>query len=368
MKLTISQPALNGAIARGSAAAAKKSPLDILTHLRLTATDGTLALASSDHDRFTEAVVSADIAGDGGVCVDASTFKTLIAKYPKGGTITMEAADGQLLVSCGRSRVRMPTLPAESFPTWPDADPQAAFSMSAEDFFRAFKRVRFAASDSPAQYTLQGVVLDYHDGSLHFAATDTHRLAVSGVAAPEGAENCPQVIIPSEAVDAALAVFAEAAVIEVAVSDKVIGFAADGLRLSSKLIDGKFPDYAKVIPERGHPGMRVTRSDFVDCLDRANLMVGEGSFQAVIARPEGDTLRLTSRNQKGGEVVEEMPAKVTDGLGPFGFNSRYVAAFLSTLNVAELVLEHEGGMKPILVYSEDAPDFVGMLGPMRVAL
>lgn len=368
MKFTIPHPVLAGVIARGSAAAAKKSPLDILTHLRLTATEGALTLASSDQDRFAEAVVPADVAALGAACVDAATFKTLIAKYPKGGSITVELIDSALIVSCGRSRVRLPALDAENFPTWADQTPDATFRISADDLFRSLKRVRFAASDSIAQAAMQGVRFDYHDGSLHFVATNGHRLAVSGIAAPEGADTCPAVTVPTEAVDAVLAVFADAALIDVTVNTRAIGFAADGLRLSSRLIDLSFPDYPNFIPARGHPGARFKRADLVDCLDRANIMLGEGEFSGIVARPADGTIYLKARNHKGGEATEELAATLTGNIGPFGFNPRYAAGFLSGLNVSELVLEHEGGMKPILIYSDDAPDFVGMLGPMSVAM
>lgn len=370
MKLTIPQPQLAAAIARGSAAAAKRSPLDILTHMRLSADDSALTIASSDNDRFVETVAICQVDEPGAVCVDASAFKTLIGKYPKSGVVTLEIEDGRLLVKCGRSRVKMPVLPAEDFPAWADDAPEAEFRLGADDFFRAFKRVRFAAANTgPLNPALQGVYLDYHDGRLHFAATDKNRLSVSGIVAPDGAENCPHVIVPTEAVDAALSVFTEAAAIDVRVNKRAIGFSMDGLRLSSRLIDGVFPPYEKFIPARGNPGIVVKKSEFVDALDRVTLMLGEGEFSGVVARHTGETLALSARNHKGGEASEELPVAALGGdMEPFAFNPRYAAQFLSTLNVKELAIEHEGGQKPILIYSDDAPDFVGMLGPMTVAL
>lgn len=367
MKLTITQPALAAILERGGAAAAKKSPLEILNHVRLIADDGFLSLASSDQDRFAEANAMAEVSEPGGVCVAHDKLKDLVRKHPKTGIVSLTLDGERLVVKCGRSEIKLPTLPVSQFPTWAEQAPVARFTMNGADMARAFGRVRFAASTSDSQWYLQGVLLDYHDGSLHFVATDTHRLAVSGIAAPKGSDECPRAIVPSEGVDAALTVFKDTAEVEITISDKAAGFAADNIRLSARLIDGTYPPYEKIIPERGSPGFSVKRAEFVDCLQRANVLVGDGAFSSIIARPDGDTLRLESRNQGGGEATEELGATIEDGFQPFGFNPKYAADFLATLNVGHLTIEQGDPMGPHLIYSEDAPDFVGVLMPMRVA-
>lgn len=372
MRLTITQPALAALIERGgAAAAAKNSPIPILNMVRLTAIDGELALASSDQDRFAEAIARADVAEEGALCVASAAFKTLIGKHPKSGTINLQVEDGRLLVTCGRSKVKLPTLPAANFPTWAEFKPEASFALDGKEFSRAFSRVRFAASSDDVKYYLQGVHLDETVdekgvANLHFVATDGHRLAVSGLAMP-APTSCPKVTVPAEAVDAALAVFKDAARIDIEVSAKAISFAADSLRLSSRLIDGTYPDYARFIPDRGGAVLAFKRADFVDCLDRATVFIGEGALSSIVARPDVGSLRLESRNHNGGEADEELSATIDDGFKPFGFNARYAADFLRTLNVGALTIEQNDPNGPHLVLSEDAPDFLGVLMPMRVA-
>jgi len=367
MKLSIPQPALAALIAHGGAVVSKKSPLPILNFVRLAASVGSLTLASTDQDRFAQAGASADVDVPGSVCVDGAAFATLIAKHPKSGTVGLELDTNRLIVTCGRSKVKLPTLSAEDFPDWAEQPPESEFRLRADDFKRAFTRVRFAASTDESRYQLQGVHLDYDEGKLHFVATDGHRLAVSGMDAPQGAETCPPAIVPSEAVDAALKVFDSAAEVLVAVNKGAISFAADGLRMSARLIDSTFPDYARIIPARGQPALRFKRADFVDCLDRANVLTGEGAYSAITARPDGEILRLEARNQSGGEASEELAAAADDGFRPFGFNPRYAADFLRTLNVASLTIEQTDPGAGHLVYSDDAPDFAGVLMPMRIA-
>lgn len=367
MRLTITQPALSALIERGGATAAKNSPLFIINHVRLIAEGETLRLASTDQDRFAEAIVPADVVEPGAICVPFDKLKALVAKHGKSSTLSLTFDDERLVVSGGRSTVKLPTVNADDFPKWADAKPEATFVLPAKDLARAFGRVRFAASTEDTKYYLQGVHLDYHDGVLHFVATDGHRLAVSGMPAPAGSESCPKAIVPSEGVDAAALMFKDAADITVAVGKNAISFSANNLRLSSRLIEGTFPAYERIIPDKGSPGLIVKRADFVDCLDRANVLVGEGSFSAIIARPDGETLRLESRNQGGGAADEELPATIDEGFEPFGFNPKYAAQFLATLTVGSLTVEQSDPNGPHLIYSEDAPDFVGVLMPMRVA-
>jgi DNA polymerase-3 subunit beta len=367
MRLTISQRVLADALARGGSVAVKKPTVAILAYTRLIAGDGTLAVATSDHDRFAEARCDAEVQTEGSVCVDTEALKTLVAKHAKAAAITLELVDGMLIVSGGRSRVKLPTLGADVFPTWADEKPVADFILPNADFVRAFERVRFAAAKDETRYYLQGVCLDYHDKRLHFVATDGHRIAVSGMVAPDGADKCPKVIVPSEGVDAALGVFKGVDVISVAISGKAVSFSTTHLRLSSRLIDGAFPAYERIIPERGHPGLTVRRADFVDCLDRANVFVGDGVHSSIVARPDGDTLHLDARAPGRGEAHEELEATIDDGVVPFGFNPRYVAEFLATLNVGALTIEQSDPNAPHLLWADDAPDFVGVIAPIQVA-
>lgn len=368
MKATLPQPALMAIIERGGAAAAKKSPVAILTSARLTATGETLALATCDQDRFAEAGSSAKVEGEGVICVEAAAFKTLVGKHPKTSMVTLELTDGRLIVTAGRSTVKLPTLDPKGFPGWADEAAVAKFPLPAADFERAMGRVRFAASDSITHVFLQGVLFDCHDNKLHFVATDTNVVAVSGMEAPEGAGDCPKIIVPVEGIDAALCVFKDAGQIDIAVSQKAISFSADNLRLSSRLIEGKFPPYERVIPARGNPALTFQRADFTACLNRASCLAEtKGEFSSIIARAEGGSLRLEARNHKGGEAAEEMPATVGDGFRPFGFNPLYGAQFLAALNVKEITIEQSDPNAAHLIYAADAPDFVGILAPMQVS-
>jgi DNA polymerase-3 subunit beta len=265
--------------------------------------------------------------------------------------------------------VKIPTLTADNFPAWADEIDEAKFQLLAEDFNRGFKRVRFAVHDSIMQPHLCGVHLDYHEGRLHFVATNKQRLAVSGMLAPEGAEDCPKVVVPTDAVDAALDVFQAATAIDIALNARAICFSADGLRLSARLIDAPFPAYEKAIPARGCPGFLFKRTDFVECIERANIMLGTNELEAVIGHVAGDELTLQSRNHAGGEATEVMPVVPINGeVADFALNPRVVAPLLASLGTCELAIECPDGGSFALIYSDDAPDFVGMFGFMKVKI
>jgi DNA polymerase III subunit beta len=368
LHISVTQEFLAAALARGAAVAPKKSAIQILGHVRIVANGESVAVATTDLDRFAEAHCEANVIEPGAVTVPAPAFVALIGKHPKDGEIHLETDGAVLIVKCGRSTIKLPTLPADEFPKWADAKPACEFVMSGDMFERTFNRVRFAASSNEIQYNMQGVCLDADADAdvLRLAATDGNQLAVCTTPLPEGAADCPRVVVPTEAVDIALRIFKGANEVLIALTERAISFTADGLRLSCKLIDGKFPDYRRVIPDKGSPGFSLKRADFVDCLDRANVLVGENAYYVIVAEPDGPTLRLLSRNSSGGEAEEELAADIHPEFKRFGFNPRYVASFLSTLAVDELTVEQTDPNGPHLFYSPQAPDFAGVLTPVRI--
>lgn len=369
MQITVTQHFLAAALARGAAVAPKKSAVAVLSHVRLVASEGRVAVATTDLDRFAEAHCEANVIVPGTITVPGAAFVTLIGKHPKEGEVSLELEGNHLIVRCGRSKVKLPTIPADQFPKWADAAPVAEFVLGGDSFARALNRVRFAAAGPDnVKWYLQGVCLHAQPDAdvLRFVATDGNRLALSTIPLPEGAEECPKAIVPSEAIDTALNIFKGATEVIVAVTERSVSFTADGLRLCSKLIDGEFPDYDRVIPERGAPALVFKRADFVDCLERANVLVGENAYFRIIATPDGSTLKLRSENQTGGEAEEELAADIHADFKRFGFNPRFAAQFLSTLPVDELTLEQSNPDGPHLIHSPQAPDFTGVLMPVRI--
>lgn len=369
MHLTIKQRYLAAALARGGEVAQKNPVIPILSNVRLKAADGRLAVATTDLERFAEATVAADVKEAGAITVPAAAFITLINKHPAEGEVTLQLDGTALFVRCGRSKVRLPVLPVDNFPAWADEAPVAEFAMSGAAFHRATARVRFAASQEETRYYLQGICFDpdLTADALHLVATDGHRLARSTISLPEGAETLPRSIVPSEAIDAAHRIFKGADEVILGFTERAMSVTSDDLRLCSKLIDGTFPDYTRVLPKPGFPAMTFKRADFVDCLERANVLTGDGaSHGAIVAEPGDGLLVLKSSNGFGGSAEEALAADIAPGIGRFGFNPRYAADFLKTLTVEDLRLEQEVPSAPILLTSHEAPDFTGVLMPMRV--
>jgi DNA polymerase-3 subunit beta len=373
MRALIPQPIFAALIDRGGAVAQKKGVIPALECVRITADADaqTISLASCDIDRFAEANITAKVEASGRFLVGFDALKTLIGKHQKATEVSLELTDeGVLTVKGGRSRVKLGTISADSFPAWADQPATSNFNLNGQDFERAFSRVRFATSTADNQWYLQGVCIDVTLGdAMHFVATDGHRLALSGMPIPEGAENCPRVIVPVETVDAALQVFKGATSVAVAVNEKSISLSADNLRLAAKLIEGTFPEYMRVVPARDDlPTAHFKRADFVDCLDRANTIAGADRYAAITFAPDDGAILLTANNQKGGEAIERLDAEVSEVFRPFKFNPRYAADFIRTLNVPELTIEQppepdDGKMVPHIIISHDAPDFIGLLMP-----
>ena len=371
MKFTIPRDRLAGVLAlMHRAAAPKNSPIPIIANLRLVASRAGVEITGTDLDIEMLAGVPADVAEVVGVTVPAAALHDIAAKLPAGGDIIVEeTANQRLAVRSGRSRFLLPTLPVVDFPAMSVDVFACSFTIAAPALARLLARTSFAISTEETRYYLNGVFLcrAARDGAplLRAVATDGHRLAMADEPLPDFTGELASVIVPRKTVGEVRRLGSGAASdLEIAVNRAKIRFTAGDIVLTSKLIDGTFPDYARVVP---------TGNDKVATLDRL-VMLGALERCAIVASERGrgvkleftDHLALSVKDMDGGDACEEVDADYDAPPVEIGFNARYLAEELGAIEGARVVMRIADPGSPALFSPADDDSHLLVLMPMRV--
>ena len=314
----------------------RRNTIPILADVLVRVGPGAMTMITTDLDIMLEMQVDlgSTKAKPVSFCVDATTLKSIAAKLPKDGIATI-APDGNtgVTVSCGRSRFRLPTLPPEEFPLLAAPEWDCQFEMAAADMTQLIDSVRDAISTEETRYYLNGVFMHAVEEQLIAAATDGHRLAKYVMDVPDGAGGMPDIIVPRKAVGVidALMDQAEGGKIDVAVNATKIRVAAGMATLTSKLIDGKFPDYNRVIPASNERALWFDPASLAQAVDRVVVVASEKT-KAVKFDLAKDVVTLTVQSPENGTATEEVPADYDHEPMTIGFNSTYLLSILKHLH------------------------------------
>ena len=367
--LTVQRDALLPVLERAAGVIASRTSIDILQHLRLRAEGESLHITGTDLEITVEASLPAQIEGaplaftaPGGMLHD------IVKKLAEGAAVRIEAErGGQMVVKAGRSRFTLHTLSAEDFPDLPEREILHRFTLPRKTIEVLLARVAFAASTDEARYYLNGVFWHVEDGNLVSVATDGHRLALMRAPAPEGASGMPGTIIPRDTAGEILKLLKGSKEDEVAigVSPFAITLAIGATRLTSKLIDGTFPDYQRVIPRRNDKVANAERDDLLRAADRVSTISSERA-RAVRLRFSEDALELAVTNPDAGSSSDEVEIDYAGTPVEIGFNARYFADALGAIegDVVKIALFDAGS--PVLITSAAEDRFLTVLMPMRV--
>lgn len=360
MKLTISQAALSTALSRGGIVAPKNPTVPILASLMLTAGGDVLTVASTDLDRFAEAEVQTSVEASGATTVNAANFVALINRYPKDGTVSLELDGAVLIVKCGRSRVRLPTLPVDTFPEWANKRPEATFTMPADLLASLFSRARAGcgADQFVKKLALGGVFVEPADGHLWFVGSDGNMISIVSKEMPEGAADAPPMIVPLQLIDAAQRVF-KTGDVTITASRNMVGLESEDTRLVSKLLEGPYPiPYKMAFGVRSDRKLVFDRAEFVSAMQRAVLTTEEGAYSALVVAPRDDGLELKTMTSLGSETREVVEAEMSEDFAPFGVNPAYMSAILASAPGDTVTIEHAEKSR-YLVYVEGDGSFMG---------
>ena len=372
MKLTIERSALLKALAHVQSVVERRNTIPILANVLLDAQKPRLSLAATDMDIAIVENVPADVAKGGTITVPAHTLYEIVRKLPEGSQVVLETIGdkGQVSLRAGRSSFALASLPADDFPRMTGGELPHQFELASAELKGLIDRTRFAISTEETRYYLNGLYLHtVTEGGiarLRAVATDGHRLALAEMPAPEGSAGAPGVIVPRKTIGEARRLLDDAGEsVDLAVSPQKVRFDFGGAALTSKVIDGSFPDYARVIPRDNNRVMMVDNQLFARAVDRVATISAEKSRSVRMAIEPG-RMTLTVRNMEAGQAVEELEVDYDGEAFELSFNARYLLDVTDQISAEQAEFRFGGPNDPALVLDPTDPDVRYVLMPLRV--
>ena len=376
MNIIIERAALLRSLGHVQSVVERRNTIPILSNVLLKAQDGELSLAATDMDLEIVESVPASITRPGGTTAPAHTLYDIVRKLPDGSQVELDVAgDGsQLTLRSGRSQFKLSCLPVEDFPQLSGGDLKHRFPLAAGDLRALIDRTRFAISTEETRYYLNGIYVHAARQAaatgdipvLRAVATDGHRLARVEMPLPDGADNIPGVIIPRKTVMEVRKLIDEAADrIEISLSENKVRFAFDSIVMTSKLIDGTFPDYERVIPTGNDKVMEVDARLFASAVDRVATISTEKSRAVKLAVTRG-TLTLSATSPEAGSATEELEVNYQDGPLEIGFNSRYLLDITQQIEGEGARFTMADAASPTIIRDVADGTALYVLMPMRV--
>lgn len=377
MKLTIERAALLRSLGHVQSVVERRTTIPILSNVLLRGDGGELALSATDLDLEIVETVPADVSRAGAVTAPAHTLYDIVRKLPDGSQVEIDSegeGGGILTLRSGRSQFRLGSLAADDFPQMSDGDAGKSFRMTAADLRQLIDRTRFAISTEETRYYLNGIYIHATKSKasgaevpvLRAVATDGHRLARVELPLPEGAADIPGVIVPRKAVGEIRKLIDEAAdAIDISLSETKIRFAFDSVVLTSKLIDGSFPDYERVIPSGNDKVMEVGSRPFANAVDRVATISTEKSRSIKLSLRVGN-LVLSATSPEAGSATEELEVDYSAGNIEIGFNSRYLLDIMQQISGDVARFTMADAASPTVVRDVSDGTALYVLMPMRV--
>ena len=372
MKLTIERAALLKALNHVQSVVERRNTIPILSNVKIEGKGGRVSLNATDMDLDIVESVAAEVSRAGATTAPAHTFYEIIRKLPEGSQVELESAgkEGQLTLRSGRSKFNLPVLPVEDFPVLSGGELPHSFTVSGADLKALIDRTRFAISSEETRYYLNGIYLHAakSDGVavLRAVATDGHRLARVQVPLPEGASGMPGVIVPRKTVVELRKLLDEGGdEVTISLSESKIRFAFDDAAMTSKLIDGTFPDYERVIPADNDKVLVVARGDFSAAVDRVSAISTERSRAIKLAVAKG-AITLSASSPESGSAVEELEASYDSSPIEIGFNSRYLLDIMQQIEGDAARFVMADAASPTVVREVADGGALYVLMPMRV--
>ena len=372
MKVSIERNVLLKAMSQAQSVVERRNTIPILANVLIDAADGAVSFKATDLDIEVVDRVQAQVDRPGATTVAAHLLHEIVRKLPDGALVNLadDPAAGRLEVRAGRSSFSLATLPREDFPVMATSEYACNFSAPTPLLRRLFDKSKFAISTEETRYYLNGVYFHTattEDGpTLRCVATDGHRLARVDAPLPEGAAGMPGVIVPRKTVAELRKLLEDDDLpIAVSVSETKIRFATPEITLTSKVIDGTFPDYTRVIPTGNTRRLVVDAADFARAVDRV-ATVSSDRARAVKMVLDEDRLMLSVNAPNAGAAEEELAVAYADERMEIGFNARYLLEIAAQVDRENAVFLFNSPADPTLMREGEDTSAVYVVMPMRV--
>jgi len=370
MKATIERATLLKSLGHVQSVVERRNTIPILSNVLIEATaDGMLRLMATDLDLQIVEAVPAAVDQPGATTVSAHTLFDIARKLPEGSQVQLAASEGKMQVVAGRARFNLQTLPKDDFPMIAEGELPTRFELPAETLKQLIDKTRFAISTEETRYYLNGIFFHVQDDGtpvLKAAATDGHRLARVTIPRPEGAEGMPDIIIPRKCVGELRKLLDELdQPVAISLSSTKIRFGLGTAILTSKLIDGTFPDYNRVIPTANDKLLKLDPKSFMEGVDRVATIASEKT-RAVKMALDRDKVTLSVSSPENGTAAEDVPGDYSSAGFEIGFNARYLLDILGQIDGDTVEVHLADAAAPTLIRENDKSPALYVLMPMRV--
>ncbi len=366
MKIKLSRSALLKPLQQICGVVERRQTMPALANVLMQVQDGTLRLTTTDLEVELRASLSCEMTDPGEATIPARKLLDICRALPEDAQINITLEDGRARIISGRSRFTLLTLPASEFPVLEDIEAKHDFALPQRDLKNLVERTAFAMANQDVRYYLNGLLLEVSANKLRAVATDGHRLALCDHDMAQATDATHQVIIPRKGIHELLRILSEDdEQAEVQLSDNHIRVSLSSLRLTSKLIDGRYPDYNRVVPREGDKTLLVDREAFRQALIRASILSNE-KYRGIRLVLNEATLKIQAHNPEQEEAEEEIEVEYGGEELEVGFNVTYLLDALSVIDSAQVETVLKDANSSALLKNPTSSKAVYVIMPMRL--
>lgn len=369
MKIEVQREALLPALISVAAVVERRQTLPILSNLLVETTDEGFVLTSTDLELQISSIVEGAVGESGTITLPAKKFADVCKALPEKGRIKLEVGQGRGLIRCGRSRFALSTLPADDYPSLEGDKSDEAFEVESDLLLRMVERTGFAMAHQDVRYYLNGLLLEVSPGALVAVATDGHRLAKAEAALSElrAWENQRQIIVPAKAVAELKRLLSGSAGqrAKLEIGERTLVVRVGGNVLTTKLIDGRYPDYSRVIPTELERVAVVAREELREALGRTAVLSYEKQKGVRMTFEEG-SLKLEVSNPEHEEAEEDIGIEYQGVKTVIGFNVGYWLDVLNTLEGESVEVRFRDSEVSAILTDPQSPGELYVVMPMRI--
>jgi DNA polymerase-3 subunit beta len=364
MKLTCTRDEFVAKLAVVSRAVSTRSSVQVLAGVLLRAEGGELHLAATDMELSLRTSLDARVEGEGSVVVPGRLLVDLARLLPDSEVqLEHRAEEGVVQLVCGTASYRLHTYSAEDFPRLPDVDTTQIFTVEAEALLETVAQVSRSASRDESRPVLTGILARFEPGKLVMAATDSYRLAVKETELAGSIQEL-EAIIPARALTELARVAGDATQLELGVQENQVAFRTDDAVLTTRRIDGQFPNVKQLLPEQFEHVVTLPRSELLDVVRRMSVMAQRNS-PLRLRFSEGE-LQISAQTQDVGEAKEALPAPFAGDTLEIGFNPEFLRDGIESVQSDEVQLKLISPLRPGLIQGE-SDDYSYLIMPIRLA-
>lgn len=336
MKFTIQREVFLQPLTQVVGVVERRQTLPVLANLLVSARDGRVSVTGTDMEVELIAAATADVSKDGEITIPAKKLVDIVRALPDGVSITVAVDGDKATVSSGRSRFTLSTLPASEFPATDQVETVETFKIQEHELKKLLEKTAFAMANQDVRYYLNGLLFEFKEGRLRTVATDGHRLAICDFDGELAVKKDRQMIVPRKGVLELARMLSDSEdEVELGLGKNHVRLVKGSTVLTSKLIDGRFPDYEAVIPLGTEREIRVDRDGFTHALQRAAILSNE-KYRGVRLEAGGNAIKIIAHNPLHEEAVEELEAQMNFDQMAVGFNVTYLLDALMALQTAEV--------------------------------